>query len=79
MKKISELSEALVQRVLPREIISGDDIEDEQLAEENYVKCVEFCRANCRLAASTSNASKEQVKRECVDILDRFAREAQMS
>ena len=79
LKKISELSEALVQRVLPREIISGDDIEDEQLAEENYVKCVEFCRANCRLAASTSNASKEQVKRECVDILDRFAREAQMS
>ena len=79
-KKISELSEKLVQKLVPREILSGDNIEDEQLAEENYVKCVEFCRENCRPAFPTSSSSsKEEVKRECVDILDRFAREAQMS
>ena len=79
-KKISELSEKLVQKLVPREILSGDNIEDEQLAEENYVKCVEFCRENCCPAFPTSSSSsKEEVKRECVDILDRFAREAQMS
>ena len=80
-KKVTELCETLVERILPREIISGDNIEDEQLAEENYVKCVEFCRTNCRLASTSMNSttSKEEVKRECLDILDRFAREAQMS
>ena len=80
-KKVTELCETLVERILPREIISGDNIEDEQLAEENYVKCVEFCRMNCRLASTSMNSttSKEEVKRECLDILDRFAREAQMS
>ena len=31
-------SEKLVQKLVPREILSGDNIEDEQLAEENYVK-----------------------------------------
>ena len=78
---MTELCETLVERILPREIISGDNIEDEQLAEENYVKCVEFCRTNCRLASTSMNSttSKEEVKRECLDILDRFAREAQMS
>ena len=34
-KKISELSEKLVQKLVPREILSGDNIEDEQLAGEN--------------------------------------------
>ena len=37
-KKFSELSEKLVQKLSFREILSGDNIEDEQLAEENYVK-----------------------------------------
>ena len=45
------------------------------------MKCVEFCRMNCRLASTSMNSttSKEEVKRERLDILDRFAREAQMS
>ncbi len=35
-KKISELSEKLVQKLVPREILSGDNIEDEQLAVQRF-------------------------------------------